>query len=109
MVKIRNKELRIPIIQGDMGVGVSLGKLAGAVAKKGAMGVISSVNAGYAEADFETNPRVANQRALENEIKKAFEIADNDGLFFCGQNVGRIDRIMSVSELIDELTDGLIN
>ena len=42
---IGGKELEIPIIQGGMGVGVSLSSLAGNVAKCGGMGVISSVNA----------------------------------------------------------------
>ena len=45
---IKNKKLDVPIIQGGMGVGVSLSGLAGAVA---ACGVISSVNAGYREPD----------------------------------------------------------
>ena len=28
-----------------------------------------------------------------------------NGLFFCGANVGRIDRITTVRELMDELVD----
>lgn len=40
MCKIGNINLNIPIIQGEMGIGVSLGRLAGAVAKQGAMGAI---------------------------------------------------------------------
>lgn len=51
-MRIQKKELPVPIIQGGMGVGVSLSKLAGNVAKCGGMGVISSVNAGYEEPDF---------------------------------------------------------
>lgn len=77
---IRGKEFSIPIIQGGMGVGVSLGNLAGHVALCGGIGIISSVNAGYREEDFHTNPRQANLRALEQEIKKAKEIADGHGL-----------------------------
>jgi NAD(P)H-dependent flavin oxidoreductase YrpB (nitropropane dioxygenase family) len=42
-LKIRNKVLEVPIIQGGMGVGLSWEKLAGAVAREGAMGVISAV------------------------------------------------------------------
>ena len=34
-IKLRNKTLQVPIIQGGMGVGVSLGNLAGHVAKCG--------------------------------------------------------------------------
>ena len=41
-MKIGKRELRIPIIQGGMGVGISLSGLAGAVAACGGMGVISA-------------------------------------------------------------------
>ena len=37
---------KVPIIQGGMGVGVSLGGLAGAVAKEGGIGVISAAQPG---------------------------------------------------------------
>ena len=40
-IKIGNFSLKHPIIQGGMGVGISLGNLAGTVAKNGAIGVIS--------------------------------------------------------------------
>jgi NAD(P)H-dependent flavin oxidoreductase YrpB (nitropropane dioxygenase family) len=80
MVKILNRELQVPIIQGGMGVGVSLGNLAGHVAACGGMGVISTVNAGYREADFDDHPFDANIRALKNEIKKALAIADGNGI-----------------------------
>lgn len=80
MVFCNNKSLDIPIIQGGMGVGVSLGRLAGNVALNGGMGVISTVNAGYREKDFDTNPFEANIRALREEIKKAFEISQGKGI-----------------------------
>ena len=70
----------IKIIQGGMGIGVSLGGLAGAVAKAGEMGVISSVNAGYREADFFKNPQVANARAFRDEIHKAKKTARGKGM-----------------------------
>ena len=79
-MNIRNKELRIPIIQGGMGVGVSLGRLAGHVAKCGGLGVISSVNAGYQEPRFGPDPKGANFFALKNEILKAKSIAKGQGL-----------------------------
>lgn len=79
-MRINGKEFSIPIIQGGMGVGVSLGNLAGHVAKCGAIGIVSSVNAGYREKDFEKNPKEANLRALGQEIKKAKEIASGKGL-----------------------------
>lgn len=80
MISIGNRLLEIPIIQGGMGVGVSLGNLAGNVAACGCMGVISTVNAGYKESDFTKKPFQANIRALKNEIKRAFEIAKGKGI-----------------------------
>lgn len=79
-MKIRGRELSIPIIQGGMGVGVSLGGLAGAVAANGALGVISSVNAGYREPDFDKNPLIANLRALKSEIENALQTAKGKGI-----------------------------
>ena len=80
MISIGNKLLDIPIIQGGMGVGVSLSNLAGNVAACGCMGVISTVNAGYREEDFEKNPFQANIRALKKEIENAFAIAKGKGM-----------------------------
>ena len=76
---IRNKEVKIPLLQGGMGVGISLGGLAGAVAKEGAVGVISAAQPGYREPDFYQNPVEANKRAMHSELKKAREIAP-DGI-----------------------------
>ncbi len=60
-----------PIIQGGMGVGVSLSGLAAAVANEGGIGVISTAGIGMLEPDFDKNFREANRRALEREIKTA--------------------------------------
>lgn len=74
-LKIGNLVAKVPIIQGGMGVGVSLSNLAGAVAKCGAIGVISAAQPGYKEEDFEKNNFNANVRALKNHIKRAKEIS----------------------------------
>ncbi|MBE6023587.1 MAG: nitronate monooxygenase [Cellulosilyticum sp.] len=66
---------QLPIIQGGMGVGISLHQLAGHVASEGGIGVISSAQIGYRESDFLTHNLQANQRALQSEIKKAHTIA----------------------------------
>ncbi len=42
-LRIKDFTLRVPIIQGGMGAGISMAPLARAVAKEGAMGVVSSV------------------------------------------------------------------
>lgn len=77
-IKVGNKQSKYPIIQGGMGVGVSLHKLAGAVSKEGGIGVISTADIGYQEEDFNTNPMKANLRAIGKEIKMARKIAGED-------------------------------
>jgi len=75
---VGNKQSKYPIIQGGMGVGVSLHKLAGAVSKEGGIGIISTANIGYQEEDFNTNPLKANLRAIGKEIEMARKIAGED-------------------------------
>ena len=60
---------RLPIIQGGMGVGISLSGLASAVAEEGGIGIISATGIGMLEPDFTSNFKVANERALRKEIK----------------------------------------
>jgi nitronate monooxygenase len=64
---------RLPVIQGGMGVGISLAGLAGAVANQGGVGVISAAGIGMDEPDFLRNFLEANIRALRREIRKARE------------------------------------
>ena len=64
-----------PVIQGGMGVGISLHNLAGAVAKAGGVGIISSAQIGFREPDFTNNFVEANVRAIRREMKLAREIA----------------------------------
>lgn len=60
---LRGKTLTLPILQGGMGVGVSLPASA-AVAACGGMGTVSTAVPGFAEPDFATDPNGANLRAL---------------------------------------------
>ena len=83
-LKIGEKITRFPLIQGGMGVGISLGRLAGSVAAEGGVGIISTAQIGYREADFDRDPAGANLRAIESEMKKAREISP-DGIV--GYNV----------------------
>lgn len=71
---------KIPVIQGGMGVGVSLSRLAGSVAANGGVGVISAAQIGWREADFQSNPLKANLKALGKEICRAREIAQDKGI-----------------------------
>lgn len=72
---IRDLTAKIPVIQGGMGVGVSLSNLAGNVAKCGGIGIISTAQIGYQEEGFEEHPIETNLKAIEKHIKKAKEIA----------------------------------
>ena len=78
-LKMGNIEAKVPVIQGGMGVGISLGRLAGAVAKEGGIGIISAAQIGFKEPDFDTNTREANLRAIQKEYDKARAIAP-DGI-----------------------------
>jgi nitronate monooxygenase len=74
-LKIGQLELEKPIIQGGMGVGISLAGLASAVANEGGIGVIATPGIGIKEPDFITNFREANRRGLRKEIEKARELS----------------------------------
>lgn len=76
-LKIGELVSRLPIIQGGMGVGVSLSNLASAVTNAGGIGIISSAQIGFKERDFENNPLEANLRALKKHIKLAKEKCNN--------------------------------
>lgn len=79
-LKIGALEAEVPIVQGGMGIGISLGGLAGAVASEGAVGIISAAQIGYRYPAFEKNPLEANLRAIHEEFQKAKEIAGNRGI-----------------------------
>ncbi|MEK6583015.1 MAG: nitronate monooxygenase, partial [Nitrospirota bacterium] len=73
-LKIGDLTAKLPIIQGGMGVGISLSGLASAVANEGAIGVISASGIGLFEPDGSTNYLEANNRALRKEIRKTREL-----------------------------------
>ena len=77
---IHGRTLSIPLIQGGMGVGVSLERLAGSVAKEGGMGCISTADCGYREENFDKDPEGANLKALKEEIEEARKISEGKGM-----------------------------
>lgn len=94
---MKNKELRIgnltatvPVMQGGMGVGISLSSLAGNVAKCGGIGMISTAQIGYRKEDFKKNPIPCNLEAVQEEIHKAREIAGGAGIL--GVNIMVVTR-----------------
>jgi NAD(P)H-dependent flavin oxidoreductase YrpB (nitropropane dioxygenase family) len=72
-LRIGNLIARIPIIQGGMGVGISLSGLASAVANEGGIGVISGTAVGFREPDFRLHYRASSIKGLKEEIRKARE------------------------------------
>ncbi|MBO4300022.1 MAG: nitronate monooxygenase, partial [Desulfovibrio sp.] len=73
-LKIGELTAKVPVIQGGMGVGISLAGLASAVANQGGIGVIAGAMIGMKEPDVAKDPLTANLRALKAEILKARQL-----------------------------------
>ena len=108
-IKVGNKKSKYPIIQGGMGVGVSMHNLAGNVSKEGGIGIISTADIGYQEADFNKNPLKANLRAIGNEIKKARKIAGKDKIIGVNIMVALKDYAEIVKECVKQKVDLIIS
>ena len=87
-LRIRGRPV-LPIVQGGMGVGVSAHRLAGAVARAGAVGTISSVDLRRHHPDLMERTRghrdkalidAVNLVALERELRAALDLAQGHGL-----------------------------
>ena len=85
---------KLPIIQGGMGICVSLSGLASAVANEGGIGVISAVGIGMLEPNYRKKFRESNKIALIKEVRKARE--KTDGII--GVNI-----MMAISDFDDML------
>ena len=70
-LRIGDKTAPLAIVQGGMGVGISLSGLASAVAREGGIGVIAANAIGMIEDDYYSDPTAANVRALRREIRAA--------------------------------------
>ena len=66
---------KIPIVQGGMGVGISLDRLAGYVALAGGVGIISTAQIGFREPGYDEKPLETILSAIKKYIDKAREIA----------------------------------
>jgi len=70
-LKFGDLTARLPIIQGGMGVGISLSGLASAVANEGGVGVIATSMIGMRDPKRAKDPEGADHRGLIEEIRKA--------------------------------------
>ncbi len=70
-LRIGDSVAKLPIVQGGMGVGISLSGLASAVANEGGIGVIAANSIGMLEPDYYAGHKEANKIVLKKEIRKA--------------------------------------
>ena len=74
-LNIGDLKIRVPIIQGGMGIGISLSKLASAVANMGGVGIISTVGIGVTGKQHNLGWKKGNIEGVKQEIRKARELS----------------------------------
>jgi len=74
-LNIGDLKIRVPIIQGGMGIGISLSKLASAVANMGGVGIISTVGIGVTGKQHNLGWKKGNIEGIKQEIRKARELS----------------------------------
>jgi len=72
--KLGDLKIPVPIIQGGMGVGISMSGLASAVANMGGIGTISTVAIGLTTKNKTNNYRLNNIEGVRREIRRAKEL-----------------------------------
>jgi nitronate monooxygenase len=88
VLRIKGRSL-LPIVQGGMGVGISAHRLAGSVARAGAVGTLSSVDLRRHHPDLMAQTAKSRDKelinrvnllALDREVRAALEIAGGNGM-----------------------------
>jgi NAD(P)H-dependent flavin oxidoreductase YrpB (nitropropane dioxygenase family) len=105
-LKIGDRTIAVPIIQGGMGVGISLSGLAAAVANEGGMGVISSAGLGLLYREFSENYLEASIHGLKEEIRRARE--KTRGVIGVNVMVAMTNYVDMIKTSISEKVDFLI-
>ena len=108
-VSIGSKFLQIPIIQGGMGVGISLSGLVGSVMRENAMGVLSFAHPGYRSKSFIRNTLIDNFNAMKEEVEKARKISQGKGLLGVNVMVATTDYANYVKECVKLGVDAIIS
>lgn len=70
-LNIGELKIKVPIIQGGMGIGISLSRLASAVANMGGVGIISTVGIGQTGTQSNLGWKKGNIEGVRREIRKA--------------------------------------
>ncbi len=83
-MKIGKYEIKYPIIQGGMGIGISWDKLAGNVSLEGGLGVISAVGTGYYQ------NKEFSQKLVQNKPVDTINFYSKDALFELVKNARKI-------------------
>lgn len=102
---IGQRTASLPIIQGGMGVGISLSGLASAVARLGGVGVIAANGIGMIEPDYFADGRAANIRAMRRELRLAR--SKSSGLIGVNIMVAANDFQQLLDVCIEEKADAL--
>jgi len=104
------KVLEINLIQGGMGVGISLSGLASAVANEGGAGIIASVGIGELKGylkEFGGDYAKANQEGLREEIRKARE--KSNGIIGVNIMHALSDYVSLVETAVEENVDFIVS
>ncbi|CAA6801793.1 MAG: Enoyl-[acyl-carrier-protein] reductase [FMN] (EC [uncultured Campylobacterales bacterium] len=83
-IKIGKYEIKVPIFQGGMGVGISWDQLAGSVSKTGALGIISAVGTGY----YKKQQYI--QKSVKDKPYNTMNFYSKDALFEIFKNARKI-------------------
>jgi nitronate monooxygenase len=102
-LKIGSLTIPVPIIQGGMGVGISMSRLASAVADQGGVGVISAAGLGMVHRNPALSFLESNIEGLRTEIRKAKE--KTKGIIGVNIMVAMTDFADLVSTAISEKVD----
>lgn len=106
--KLGDLTVKVPIIQGGMGIGVSMSRLAAAVANEGGIGIISGAQTGFLEPDFRQDNTSANINGLIKEIRKARALSP-DGIIGVNFLTAVNDYVDLVSTAVKEKVDLIIS
>ncbi len=82
-LQLGKRELRVPIAQAGMSLGIAGPRLASAVAGRGGLGLIGASDLGWQRDDFTEDRTEANARALEEKLSEALKLRDQS----CGQGL----------------------